>query len=311
MIESNSESISEFRQFNRFYTNVLGLLNQQIYDSPFSLTETRILFEINSKNNCTAKLLQEELALDRGYVSRILKRFDEQNMIYKEKSEEDGRTYFIHLTEKAKNIYYDLEDKANEQVRFFLRNLDSNKQQTLIKSMNKIEEILSQQINPKEFDVYIKGDFNPEDKKELIIEKQRAFYTDNYGFDATFLDYLHETFDAEIEKVWIAENHGEFAGSIGLVKENEKTAILRWFIVEDNTRGKGVGTRLIQSLLDYCKEQQYERVILWTISSLPTARRLYKKFGFEIAETKEEQLLWGQKLIEERWDLELRQANSL
>lgn len=311
MVESHSESVSEFRQFNRFYTHVLGLLNQQIYDSPFSLTETRILFEINSKNNCTAKLLQEELALDRGYVSRILKRFDEQNMIYKEKSEEDGRTYFIHLTEKAKKIYYDLEGKANEQVKFFLRNLDSHKQQTLIKSMNTIEEILSQQINPKEFDIYIKGDFTPEDKKDLIIEKQRAFYTDNYGFDATFLDYLHETFDAEIEKVWIAENHGDFVGSIGIVKENEKTAMLRWFIVEDNVRGKGVGTRLIQLLLDYCKEQQYERVILWTISSLPTARRLYKKFGFEITETKEEQLLWGQKLIEERWELELRPSNTL
>ncbi|AUO09720.1 bifunctional helix-turn-helix transcriptional regulator/GNAT family N-acetyltransferase [Priestia megaterium] len=311
MVESHSESVSEFRQFNRFYTHVLGLLNQQIYDSPFSLTETRILFEINSKNNCTAKLLQEELALDRGYVSRILKRFDEQNMIYKEKSEEDGRTYFIHLTEKAKKIYYDLEGKANEQVKFFLRNLDSHKQQTLIKSMNTIEEILLQQINPKEFDIYIKGDFTPEDKKDLIIEKQRAFYTDNYGFDATFLDYLHETFDAEIEKVWIAENHGDFVGSIGIVKENEKTAMLRWFIVEDNVRGKGVGTRLIQLLLDYCKEQQYERVILWTISSLPTARRLYKKFGFEITETKEEQLLWGQKLIEERWELELRPSNTL
>ncbi|MGK9184381.1 helix-turn-helix domain-containing GNAT family N-acetyltransferase [Priestia filamentosa] len=305
MIESNNESVSGFRQFNRFYTKILGLLNQEIYDSPFSLTETRVLFEINSKNKCTAKLLQEELALDRGYVSRILKRFDEQDMIYKEKSEEDGRTYFIHLTEKAKNIYYDLEDKANEQVRFFLRNLDRDKQQTLIKSMNTIEEILSQQMNLKESEIYINEHYKPEDKKELIIEKQRAFYTDKYRFDKAFLDYLYKTFDAEVEKVWIAENGGEFAGSIGLVKENEKTAMLRWFIVEDSTRGKGVGTRLIQALLDYCNEQQYERVILWTVSSLPAARRLYKKFGFEITETKEEQVLWGQKLIEERWDLEL------
>ncbi|MFP3126804.1 helix-turn-helix domain-containing GNAT family N-acetyltransferase [Ectobacillus funiculus] len=305
MTQSTDSTVSEVRKFNRFYTNVLGLLNQQVYDSPFSLTETRILFEINSTSNCTAKLLQEELDLDRGYVSRMLKRFEEQNMIYKQKWEEDGRTYFIHLTEKGEKIYRDLENKADQQVKFLLRNLDTDKQQKLIDSMSTIKGILSEHIDQNESVISIRDDYTAEDKKYLIIEKQRAFYTDNFGFDETFLDYLHETFDAEIEKVWIAEDNKEFAGCVGLVKENEKTAMLRWFIVESSIRGKGVGTQLVQTVLDYCKEQQYERVFLWTVSSLPIARRLYEKFGFKITETKVEKVLWGQRLVEERWDLEL------
>lgn len=306
MTQPTVSSVSKVRQFNRFYTNVLGLLNQQVYGSPFSLTETRILFEINSLSNCTAKLLQEELGLDRGYVSRILKRYEEQNMIYKQKWEEDGRTYFIHLTEKGKNIYRDLEKKANQQIEFLLRDLDSDKQQKLIESMSRIEGILSECFDQNEANISIRDDYTVEDKKDIIIEKQRAFYTANHGFDETFLDYLHETFNAKIGKIWIAEDNGKFAGCIGLVEENEKTAMLRWFIVESSIRGKGVGTQLVRALLDYCKEQQYERVYLWTVSSLPIARRLYGKFGFKITETKEEQLLWGQPIVEERWDLELK-----
>lgn len=306
MTQSSDSTVSEVRKFNRFYTNVLGLLNQQVYDSPFSLTETRILFEINRTSNCTAKLLQEELGLDRGYVSRMLKRFEEQNLIYKQKWEEDGRTYFIHLTEKGEKIYRDLENKADRQVEFLLRNLDLDKQQKLIESMSTIEGIMSEHIVQNESAISIRDDYPVEDKKYLIIEKQRVFYTDNYGFDETFLDYLHETFDAEVDKIWIAEENGEFAGCVGLVKENEKTAMLRWFIVESSLRGKGVGTQLVQTVLDYCKEKQYERVFLWTVSSLPIARRLYGKFGFKITETKEEQVLWGQRLAEERWDLELK-----
>lgn len=305
MTEPTVPIVSEIRKFNRFYTKVLGLLNQQVYDSPFSLTETRILFEINSTNNCTAKFLQEELDLDRGYVSRILKRYEDLDIIYKQKGEVDGRTYFIHLTEKGKIIYYDLETKAEKQVTSLLKNIEPKKQQNLIESMKTIELILSEYIGGEESAISIRDKYTNEDI-ELIIEKQRAFYSENYGFDETFLDYLHDSFDGKIKKIWIAEDNGKFAGCVGLVEENDMTAMLRWFIVEPSIRGKGVGTQLVQTLINYCKEQQYRRVFLWTVSSLPEARRLYAKFGFKVSETKEEQLLWGQRIVEERWDLELK-----
>ncbi|WP_437831813.1 bifunctional helix-turn-helix transcriptional regulator/GNAT family N-acetyltransferase [Niallia taxi] len=297
--------VSEVRKFNRFYTKVLGLLNQQVYDSPFSLTETRILFEINSTSNCTAKFLQEELDLDRGYVSRILKRYEELEIIFKQKGKDDGRTYYIFLTEKGKIIYHDLETKAEQQVKSLLTNIVPEKQQNLIESMRIIEMILSEFIDQDRNEISIRDKYTEEDK-ELIIEMQRAFYSENYGFNETFLEYLHHSFEGKIKKIWIAEDNEKFAGCVGLVEDNETTALLRWFIVDPSIRGKGVGTKLVQTLLNYSKEQQYKRVYLWTVSSLPVARRLYAKFGFKITETREEQLLWGQKIVEERWDLELK-----
>lgn len=289
----------EFRKFNRFYTNVLGFLNEHIYDSPFSLTETRILFEIYNTNNCTAKMLQENLGLDRGYVSRIIKRFEKENIIYKQKCEEDGRNHFIHLTTLGKNIYKKLEKKANQQVEYILKGIDDKSQKELIDSMKAIECILSQHLYHKESMVSIRDYYISEDIK-IIIEKQRAFFADTYGWDDTFLDYLYETFDAEIEKIWIAESGGKFVGCIGLVKHDERTVQLRWFLVESASRKEGIGTQLLQILVDYCKEKKYERVFLWTVSSMSTARPLYNKFGFEITEVKKEKLLWGQNLTEER-----------
>ncbi len=244
----------EFRKFNRFYTNVLGFLNEHIYDSPFSLTETRILFEIYNTNNCTAKMLQENLGLDRGYVSRIIKRFEKENIIYKQKYEEDGRNHFIHLTTLGKNIYKKLEKKANQQVEYILKDIDDKSQKELIDSMKTIECILSQYLYHKELMVSIRDYYISEDIK-IIIEKQRAFFADTYGWDDTFLDYLYETFDAEIEKIWIAESGGKFVGCIGLVKHDERTVQLRWFLVESAFRKEGIGTQLLQTLVDYCKEK--------------------------------------------------------
>lgn len=118
----------KFRKFNRFYTNVLGFLNEHIYDSPFSLTETRILFEIYNTPNCTAKDLQDKLVLDRGYVSRMLKQFEKEDLIYKEKSKADARHHYIYVTETGKTIYKKLEKKANEQVELMLKEIDDEKQ---------------------------------------------------------------------------------------------------------------------------------------------------------------------------------------
>ncbi|RJS59159.1 bifunctional helix-turn-helix transcriptional regulator/GNAT family N-acetyltransferase [Bacillus sp. PK3_68] len=298
------KTVKEFRRFNRFYTNVLGFLNEHIYDSPFSLTETRILYEIYNSHNCTAKKLQEHLGLDRGYVSRIIKKFEKENIIYKQKCKEDGRNYLVYLTTSGVDIYKNLEKKANQQVEYILKGIDDKTRGELIDSMQVIECILSQNLNSKGSTIFIKDSYTPEDIK-IMIEKQRAFFMDTYGWDDTFLDYLYKTFEGDIEKIWIAESDGDFVGCVGLVKHDEKTAQLRWFLVETAFRKGGTGTKLIHNLIDYCKEKRYERVFLWTVSNITAARALYEKFGFKITEVKEEQMLWGQKLVEERWDLML------
>ncbi|ASV00198.1 bifunctional helix-turn-helix transcriptional regulator/GNAT family N-acetyltransferase [Bacillus subtilis] len=294
----------KFRKFNRFYTNVLGFLNEHIYDSPFSLTETRILFEIYNTPNCTAKALQDKLGLDRGYVSRIVKQFEIEDLIYKQRSKDDARHHYIFVTETGKTIYKKLEEKANEQVELMLKEINQKEQQKLSEAMAEIEEILSQSLSARTSEISIRDYFLSEDI-QLLIEKQRQFYAEAHGWDDTFLAYLQETFDADIEKIWIAESGGKFAGSVGLVKHDEKTVQLRWFLVDADFRGRGLGTQLLEHLVAYCQDMKFDRIFLWTVSTMAEARPLYEKFGFRISEVKQEAPLWGQQLTEERWDLEL------
>ncbi|KAF1678942.1 bifunctional helix-turn-helix transcriptional regulator/GNAT family N-acetyltransferase [Bacillus sp. SKDU12] len=293
-----------FRKFNRFYTNVLGFLDEHIYDSPFSLTETRILFEIYHTPNCTAKALQENLGLDRGYVSRILKQFEKEDLIYKQKSKDDARHHYIYVTETGKTIYKKLEEKANEQVELMLGEINQKDQHKLAEAMAEIEAILSQSLSSKTSEISIR-DYFISDDLQLLIEKQQQFYAETHGWDDTFLAYLQETFDADIEKIWIAESGGKFAGSVGLVKHDEKTVQLRWFLVDAAFRGRGLGTQLLEHLVAYCRDMGFKRIFLWTVSTMAEARPLYKKLGFRVSEVKQEAPLWGQRLTEERWDLEL------
>lgn len=294
----------KFRKFNRFYTNVLGFLNEHIYDSPFSLTETRILFEIYNTPNCTAKALQDKLGLDRGYVSRIVKQFEKEDLVYKQRSKDDARHHYIFVTETGKTIYKKLEEKANEQVELMLNEINQKEQHKLAEAMAEIEAILSQSLSARASEISIRDYFLSEDL-QLLIEKQRQFYAEAHGWDDTFLAYLQETFDADIEKIWIAESGGKFAGSVGLVKHDKKTVQLRWFLVDADFRGRGLGTQLLELLVAYCQDMKFDRIFLWTVSTMAEARPLYEKFGFRISEVKQEAPLWGQQLTEERWDLEL------
>lgn len=146
---SESTAGLKFRKFNRFYTNVLGFLNEHIYDSPFSLTETRLLFEIYNTPNCTAKALQDKLGLDRGYVSRILKQFEKENLIYKQKSKDDARHHYIYVTETGKTIYKKLEEKANEQVELMLKEIDQKTSTSLRKRWQKLKRSFHSRFLPE------------------------------------------------------------------------------------------------------------------------------------------------------------------
>ncbi|WDL87304.1 helix-turn-helix domain-containing GNAT family N-acetyltransferase [Priestia aryabhattai] len=306
MIDVQSECGLEFRKFNRFYTDILGFLNEHIYDSPFSLTETRILFEIYNTNNCTAKNIQERLDLDGGYVSRIIKKFEKEKMIYKQKCKDDGRNHLLYVTSHGELIYKELEKKANQQVEYILGSLDHDQQQKLLATMNTIQEILSTSFKEKGEEAVSVRSYYTSDDINNMIEQQWLFYNQVYKWDNSFLSYLQETFNADIERIWIAEINREFAGCIGLVNDGNKVGQLRWFLVNPSFHKKGIGSQLINSLVQYCKELDYARLFLWTVSDMVTARLLYEKFGFKIKEVQEKKSLWGATLIEERWDLELR-----
>jgi N-acetylglutamate synthase-like GNAT family acetyltransferase len=153
-------------------------------------------------------------------------------------------------------------------------------------------------------DIRIRNHFDASDIAK-IIERHRTIYQEEFGYNSDFGDYVENLLKVNIECIWIAESAGDFAGCISIVRVDDRTAQLRKFLVEPKMRGQGIGKKLIQCLIDYCKKKKYEKIFLWTVDELLAARKLYQEFGFELTESKPKRLLWGKSITEQRWDLSL------
>ena len=302
----NLERIGKIRSFNRFYTNLLGLLDRTLLKSDYSLTEVRIMFELNRLSTTTATKLVKLLNLDAAYLSRILSGFEEKNLIDKQRSNDDRRKQLLSLTTKGQKVISELQEKANEQIKILLTNINAEDQVILVNSMRTIENILKSEQEKSEF--YSLRSHKPGDIG-FITSRHGVIYANEYQLDETFEAYVAkymtkfiENYDKTKDKLWIAEKGTEIVGSIAIVKVNDITAQLRWLLVEPHVRNKGIGTKLIHEAISFCKSHGYQKVILGTFSDLIIARRLYSKNGFQLIESKIHQI-WGQNLTEEQWEL--------
>jgi len=303
---SELEKIGKIRSFNRFYTNLLGLLERTLLKSDYSLTEVRIMFELNRLSATTASDLVKLLQLDPAYLSRILSGFEKINLIQKKKSTQDMRKQLISLTSKGKKVISELQDKANEQIKNLLDNISDEKQNQLITAMSNIVRILKAETQKSEF--YNFRSHRPGDIG-YIIYRHGVIYANEYHLDEAFEAYVAKymaefvvNYDENNEKLWVVELRNEFIGSIAIVKINDNTAQLRWLLVEPHMRNKGIGTKLMHEALTFCKNRGYRKIILGTFSDLMNARKLYEKNGFRLVESKSHPI-WGQNLTEEHWEL--------
>jgi DNA-binding MarR family transcriptional regulator/GNAT superfamily N-acetyltransferase len=303
MDKKDSKVVEQIRDFNRFYTNILGLLNAHILDSSYTLTEVRILLEIKKTVDCTANTLITRLSIDRGYMSRIIKRFENNGLIIKESSQADNRISFLRLTQKGKETMSELESKSDDQVENLINHLSDNDQRKLVKAMKYIKNTILDGLKP----ISIRN-FEPKDI-EYIIDRHRVLYENEFGFTSEFGDYVEEYVkkfkeyhDPNKEAIFIAEEDGAPIGVIAIVKAEDTTAQLRWFLIEPDARGKGLGHKLMDTAIDFSKDKGYKHVFLWTVNILEPARHLYREHGFSLTECKEHEL-WGHQLTEERWDL--------
>lgn len=138
-----SDQVQAVRHFNRFYTNFMGLLNENLLDSPVTLTEGRILFEINSLSPCRAKELVKRLSLDRGYMSRVLKRLERIGLIERTVDQYDRRIRNLMLTQDGKLLLRRIDRSATAHIGEVLKALDKAEREDLVRSMNAIETMLS------------------------------------------------------------------------------------------------------------------------------------------------------------------------
>jgi DNA-binding MarR family transcriptional regulator/GNAT superfamily N-acetyltransferase len=304
--------IHAVRRFNRCYTKILGMLAEGLVETPYSLTEARVLFELNQQDNTEVTELRRELDLDAGYLSRLLARFETDGLVTRGRSATDGRRQVIDLTETGRMAAKMLAERTNEQVGALLGRMSEDDQQKVVDAMETIRERLAPA--PKSTTVVLRpprpGDLG------WIIQRNGAIYAQEYQWDASYealvarivADYA-EKHDAAKEAVWIAEVDGERAGCVFCVRKDDATAKLRLLLVEPSARGQGVGARLVDECVRFATSSGYRTIELWTNSVLTSARRIYESRGFTLAETAPHHS-FGQALVGETWRLDLRHKQA-
>jgi DNA-binding MarR family transcriptional regulator/GNAT superfamily N-acetyltransferase len=302
------QGIAAVRRFNRFYTQRIGVLQEGWLESPFSLTQARVLYELTRRGETTAAELARELGVDAGYLSRILRDFEAQGLIARRASASDGRQSLLSITARGRRTFAPVEAHSNEEVRAMLAGLPGDSRRRLTGAMGTIEAVLGSPAAPAV--PYI---LRPPRAGDMawIASRHGALYREEYGWDERLealcaeiiAAYLRNN-DARRERCWIAERDGDNVGSVMLVRESEEVARLRLLLVEPKARGLGIGARLVEECVRFAREAGYRKVTLWTHSVLVAARRIYENAGFRLVET------WahddfGKELVGENWDLQL------
>lgn len=300
--------IHAVRLFNRFYTQKIGVLQQSVYQSPLSLTEARVLYELAHREQPAAAELVRQLGLDAGYLSRILRAFERQGLIAKRPSEADGRRSLLALKSRGRKVFAQIDARSNREVSAMLGGLSESEQTRLIEAMSTIEELLGEK--PKSESPYVLRSPQPGDMG-WIVHRHGALYAQEYGYDEHFealvaeivAKFVHH-YDSKRERCWVAEKDGEIGGCVLLVKKSKTVAKLRLLLVEPSARGHGIGTRLVNECIRFARQAGYRKVLLWTQSELLGARQIYQKSGFQLVH-EERHHSFGRDLTSETWELKL------
>jgi DNA-binding MarR family transcriptional regulator/GNAT superfamily N-acetyltransferase len=300
--------IEAVRHFNRFYTRKIGVLEEGLLKSPFSLTEVRVLYELAHREKPSAAEIGKELGLDAGYLSRILRGFEGRGLIEKEPSAADARQSLLRLTGRGREAFAPLDERAREEVGAMLGGLTAAGRRRLAEAMGTIERLLGGRTGPAA--PYLLRPPRPGDLG-WVVYRHGASYDEEYGWGERFEALVAEivarfvrTFDPKRERCWIAERDGENVGSVFLVRESDEVAKLRLLLVEPAARGLGIGGRLVQECLRFARRAGYRTVTLWTNDVLHAARRIYQAAGFRLVR-EEPHDHFGKGLVGQTWELAL------
>ena len=300
--------VAAVRRFNRFFTQRIGVLNAGWLDSPFSLAEARVLYEISRRCRTTATDIAGELDLDAGYLSRILRRFHKLGLVRKETSSDDARQTLLSLTTRGEKAYAPLEVRTKRQIGAMLDRLSAPQQEELLGAMRTVEQLLSPRSRTSA-DVILRapkpGDLGWIVERHAILYQQEYGWADNFeGVCAQIVSDFADKLDPSCERGWIAEIDGRNAGSVLLVKDSEGVARLRLLLVEPWARGLGIGKRLTDESIRFARQCGYRHITLWTHSVLGAARHIYAQSGFRLTSS-EPCRNFGQNVVSEHWDLAL------
>jgi DNA-binding MarR family transcriptional regulator/predicted N-acetyltransferase YhbS len=297
--------VDAVRRFNRFYTQKIGVLDEGLLESAWSLTQVRVLYELQHRQSPTASELCRDLGLDAGYLSRLLQGFRRRGLVERAPSPDDGRRSLLRLTRRGRTVFAPLDARARKQVAGMLALLPAEERARLCEAMRTIESLLA----PRERVVVLR----PHRAGDLgwVVQRHGALYSEEYGWDHRFealvagvVSEFVAKQDPLRERCWIAQLDGAPVGSIFLVKGKGGSAKLRLLLVEPGARGLGIGRRLVDTCIAFAREVGYRRITLWTQSNLRSARRIYQHAGFQLV-GREKHRMFGPLLTAETWALDL------
>jgi len=315
-----AERIEAVRRFNRFYTRRIGVLHEGLLKSRYTLTESRLLWELAHRDDLTATQLARELDLDPGYLSRLLRGFQERGLIRRERSTEDARHQHLNLSAAGRRAFAPLDARSRADIGALLEALNESQQQELLAAIVRVERLLGGeaarqggQQPPYLLRPHRAGDIG------WVISRHGALYAREYAWTTSFealvariaADFI-DNFEPQREACWIAERDGTNVGSVFLVQARDETsravlpdtAQLRLLLVEPSARGLGIGERLVDECTRFARATGYRKIVLWTQSHLAAARHIYRKAGYQLVHS-EPHHSFGHDLIGENWELVL------
>ena len=325
-----AQHVDAVRRFNRFYTRQIGVLQEKLLHSSFSLTEGRVLYEIGYHGDTgtprttapTAVDLAQALDIDGGYLSRILQRFAKRRLITRTTSDADARQAHLALTARGQAALVPLQQLARDEVAVMLRHLSPTGRRRLVDAMRQIQSSLG---TPEDAAVAEAGAAHEHGRDGeactlrehragdmgWIVSRQGALYAEEYGWTteyealaAEIVAQFLKNFDPTRERCWIAECNAAPVGAVMIVKHSDRVAKLRLLHVERAARGLGIGKRLIDECIVFSRAAGYQKITLWTQANLLAARHLYKTAGFTCV-AQEPHHRFGKDLVAETWELAL------
>jgi DNA-binding MarR family transcriptional regulator/GNAT superfamily N-acetyltransferase len=306
-VDPLAERAGALRAFSRFYTAVIGVLQEGLLDTPHSLTEARVIFELGRRDEMDVADLRGELGLDPGYLSRIRTRLEREGLVTRGRSAGDRRRHVIGLTERGRHEFELLDGRSAAQARDLIGRLGEDDQRRLVSALATVRDLLG---DGGDREPALLRDPRPGDLG-WVVERHGALYAQEYGWDASF-EALVARIVAEFasgsdrlrERAWIADAGGVRAGSVLCTRRDGTTAQLRLLLVEPAFRGQGLGGRLVSECLAFARSAGYERIMLWTNDVLVDARRIYERAGFTLDE-EGPHTAFGHDLVEQTWSLDL------
>jgi GNAT superfamily N-acetyltransferase/DNA-binding MarR family transcriptional regulator len=294
--------VEAVRHFNRDYTRRIGVLREGLLDSPFSLTQARVLYELAHREEPTATASGQELGWT-GLPEPDPLRLRRRGPGGAPPSKTDGRQSHLRLTPRGRQAFGKLDAAVRDEVRGLLAPLSTADQDRLVSAMRTIER---SSVPPKPALPARSAPPGPAtwDGSSTATARSTTRSGDGAkGFEALVAEIVVKFMadrDPRRERAWIAELDGQRVGSIFLVAKSKTVAKLRLLLVEPSARGFGVGQRLVDECIRFARRAGYREIVLWTQSILDPARHIYAKAGFQLV-GQEPNHEFGQGLTSETW----------